>query len=85
MEQIPEHVWPYYFSDFGPLIKIDRDGEWLDTDVGRAIQERIPDLSDAKKYEQRRKINMERILNFFRVPERRRTKFMEQPLDYFRS
>jgi len=89
VEQIPEHVWPYYFSDFGPLIKIDRNGEWLDTDVGQAIQDHIPDLSDAKKYareyERRRKINMERILNFFRVPERRRTKFMEQPLDYFSS
>jgi len=89
VEQIPEHVWPYYFSDFGPLIKIDRDGQWLDTDLGRAIQERIPDPSDAKKYareyERRRKINMERILNFFRVPDKRRKKFMEQPLDYFSS
>jgi len=86
VDQVPRHVWPHYFSDFGPAIKFDKDGKWMDTEVGSifadCVRNPLEARTYARDYERKRKEEIERIASLFRVPQRHWKKFTEQPIEY---
>lgn len=86
VNQVPRHARPYYFSDFGPAIKFDKDGKWMDTEVGSIVAACVRNPLEARTYtrdyERKRKEEIERIGSMFRVPHRHWKKFMEQPIEY---
>lgn len=87
--EIPRHVWLYYFAEFGPEIKIDKAGNWLDTEMGQVFAEYFPNPVEAKQrmkqYEQRRKEENMTLANMFQVPTKKLKQFLERPCEYFDS